>query len=262
MGPHPFSYQWGSWDTGSYTCWLPSRHAHPWGKGSVGFSEPGHRHGQQHHGPMPGHLINATCHSFYPTAARSSPPPASPHEAGGHKGGRGSIFIVSDTGCPRLSYFMQQAKEASLCYAAAGQAAQPSKGKDRRNAAGRGGMQARGQACGVVHTGRPQGTAPFSPSRCGAAACILLDGAERSPAACKCVCFSSPAPNSIRTNCIWERGGGLGWVSWGLVGCFGFFCFLLKKAVMATGVLLPCMPFQLPDGPRPKIWAQEAKFSR
>lgn len=52
------------------------------------------------------------------------------------------------------------------------------------------------------------------------AACSPLNGAERSPAACKRVCFFSPAPNSIRTNCIWKRGGVFGWV---------FFGFLLKE---------------------------------
>lgn len=106
-------------------------------------------------GPVPRHLINATCRSARPAAAaaRSPPPPAPPREEGGGcKDGRGDIFIVSDTGCPRLSYFMQRAKEASLCYAAAGQAAQPGEGKDGRNAAGRGCVHAWARACECVHT--------------------------------------------------------------------------------------------------------------
>lgn len=52
-------------------------------------------------------------------------------------------------------------------------------------------------------------------------------GAERSPAACKCVCFSSPASNSIRTNCIWERGGVFRW--WVLLVFFFFLDFSLKS---------------------------------
>lgn len=44
--------------------------------------------------------------------------------------------------------------------------------------------------------------------------------AERLPAAFKRVCFSTPAPNSIRTNCIWERG----WAFW-----WGVFGLLLNK---------------------------------
>lgn len=151
-------------------------------------------------------------------SCRAPPPPAPPCAQGGRKDGRGDIFIVSDTGCPRLSYFTRRAKEASLCYAAAGQAAEPGEGKDGRKAAGCGCVHAwvrackRACVCVCVCTHSQQ--ARFLPSLSRGAT------AERLPAAFKRVCFSTPAPNSIRTNCIWERG----WAFW-----WGVFGLLLKK---------------------------------
>lgn len=59
--------------------------------------------------------------------------PNSPAARGAHKDGTGNIFIAPDTGYPRLSCFTWRAKEASLCYAAAGLAAQPSEGKEERS---------------------------------------------------------------------------------------------------------------------------------
>lgn len=100
----------------------------------------------------------------------------------------------------------------------------PSPARERTGGTQRGaGVCMRGCKRASACTRGPWGTASFNPSRCGTAACIPPDGAERSPAACKRVCFSSPAPNSIRTNCIWERGGVFGWV-WGF-----YFAFSLKS---------------------------------
>lgn len=94
----------------------------------------------------------------------------------------------------------------------------PSPARERTGGTQRGaGVCMRGCKRASACTRGPWGMASFSPSRCGTAACIPLDGAERSPAACKRVCFSSPAPNSIRNNCIWECGGGF-WLGLG-----GFF---------------------------------------
>lgn len=141
------------WDMGPCKCWPPPGHALPSGRGSTG-----HSIGEAREEPPALRSRAAApnkCHVPLHPPHRCTLPtaPSSPARRGeGCKDGRGDIFIVSDTGCPRLSYFMQRAKEASLCYAAAGQAAQPSKGKDGRNAAGRGCVHAWVRACECVHT--------------------------------------------------------------------------------------------------------------
>lgn len=93
-------------------------------------------------------------YSKMPRDAPLAPPPRPPRcpqlprgKEGAVRTGEGDIFIVSDTDCPRLSCFTQRAKEASLCYAAAGLAAQPSEGKEERSS------RARVRACAHVGDG-------------------------------------------------------------------------------------------------------------
>lgn len=132
----------------------------------------------------------------------------------------------------------------------------PSPARERTGGTQRGaGVCMRGCKRASACTRGPWGMASFSPSRCGTAACIPLDGAERSPAACKRVCFSSPAPNSIRNNCIWECGGGF-WLGLGF-----FFCLLLKKLGWQFAYCYPACCSSSQPGQDPKNGHRQQNLS-
>jgi len=158
-----------------------------------------------------------------PRAAPLALLPRAPHhpqlpraKAGAARMGEGIFLLFLTPAAPDYHILCSEPKKHHSAMLQLGRLPSPARGRTGGTQRGAGACT---RACkhASVCTRGPRDTAPFSPSHWGTAACILPDGAERSPAACKRVCFSSPAPNSIRTNCIWERGGVFGWVFFGLL---------------------------------------------
>lgn len=170
---------------------------------------------------MPQHLINATCRSARPTATRSPPPPAPRTKGGAARMGEGIFLLFLTPTAPDYHILRSEPKKHHSAMLQLGRLPSPARGRTGGTQRGAGACShgwERARACKSVQervsvcTHGPQGTTSYSPSRCDTAVRILPDGAERLPAACKRVCFSSSAPHSIRNNYIWECGEVFGWL--------------------------------------------------
>lgn len=142
-----------------------------------------------------------------PRDAPLAPPPHAPccpqlprGKGGAIRTGEGIFLLFLTPTAPDYHVLHSEPRKHHSAMLQLGCLPSPARGR-RRGAAG--------QGCEHVHTwDTGHGFIPPCPPR--HTACSPPSGAERSPAACKHVCFSSPAPNSIRTNCILELGGVLG----------------------------------------------------